>query len=310
MIKHMDVVEGLKQIQSKSVDCIILDPPYNIGKKFGNNKTKLSTPEYVAWAKEWLDECDRILKPDGTMYVYGFSEILAHLSVNIDLNQRWLVWHYTNKSTPTLNFWQRTHESILCCWKEERTFYRDQVRVPYTDAYIKGYSGDKAGKKRPATKGRFGKSQETSYTVNDKGALPRDVISSPALAGGYGARERFFYSPEINFKLYTSKEMKRYKACDGLQDIKDAISHPTQKPVAVTEKLLDACIEEGSKATVVIPFAGTGSECYVCDQRGYKWVGFDINKDYVDMGNMLVRDGFPGTKPKKKLQNVSFLDRK
>ena len=32
MIKHTDVVEGLKQIQSESVDCIILDPPYNIGK--------------------------------------------------------------------------------------------------------------------------------------------------------------------------------------------------------------------------------------------------------------------------------------
>jgi site-specific DNA-methyltransferase (adenine-specific) len=225
MIKHMDVVEGLKKIQSESVDCIILDPPYNIGKKFGNNKTKLSTPEYVAWAKEWLNECDRILKPDGTMYVYGFSEILAHLSVNIDLNQRWLVWHYTNKSTPMLNFWQRTHESILCCWKEERTFYRDQVRVPYTDAYIKGYSGEKAGKKRPATKGRFGGSQETSYTVNDKGALPRDVISSPALAGGYGARERFFYSPENNFMLYTSKQKKEL-------NIEDVISHPTQKPVS------------------------------------------------------------------------------
>jgi site-specific DNA-methyltransferase (adenine-specific) len=263
----------------------------------------LSTSEYVTWAKEWIGECDRILKPDGTMYIYGFSEILAHLSVNIDLNQRWLVWHYTNKSTPMLNFWQRTHESILCCWKEERTFYRDQVRVPYTDAYVKGYSGDKSGKKRPATKGRFGGSQETSYTVNDKGALPRDVILSPALAGGYGARERFFYSPENNFMLYTSKQKKEL-------NIQDVISHPTQKPVNVTEKLLDACIKEGTKATVVIPFAGTGSECYVCDQRGYRWVGFDINEDYVNMGNMLVRDGFPSTRQNKKLQKINFLDRK
>ena len=44
--------------------------------------------------------------------------------------------------------------------------------------------------------------------------------------------------------------------------------------------------------------------------KKYQVVGFDINKDYVDMGNMLVRDGFPGTKPKKKLQKVNFLDRK
>tara|TARA_R100000995_G_C3481592_1_gene124253 strand:+ start:1794 stop:2693 length:900 start_codon:yes stop_codon:yes gene_type:complete len=299
----MDVVEGLKKIQSESVDCIILDPPYNIGKKFGNNRTKLSTSEYVTWAKEWIGECDRILKPDGTMYIYGFSEILAHLSVNIDLNQRWLVWHYTNKTTPSSKDWQRTHESILCCWKEQRTFYRDQVRVPYTDAYIKGYSGDKAGKKRPPSKGRFGSSSDTSYTVDSRGALPRDVILSPALAGGYGAREKFFYSPENNFMLYTSKQKKEL-------NIQDVISHPTQKPVNVTEKLLDACIKEGTKATVVIPFAGTGSECYVCDQRGYRWVGFDINEDYVNMGNMLVRDGFPSTRQNKKLQKINFLDRK
>ena len=122
MIKHTDVVEGLKQIQSESVDCIILDPPYNIGKDYGNNKTNLQTTEYISWAQQWLTECERILKPDGTMYVYGFSEILAHLSVNISLNQRWLIWHYTNKTVPRLNFWQRTHESILCCWKEEKSF--------------------------------------------------------------------------------------------------------------------------------------------------------------------------------------------
>ena len=309
MIKHMDVIDGLKEIQSESVDCIIIDPPYNIGKKFGNNKTKLTMPEYVTWATGWIKECDRILKPDGTMYVYGFSENLAHLSVNIDMNQRWLVWHYTNKTTPSSKDWQRTHESILCCWKDKRTFYRDQVRVPYTDAYIKGYSGDKAGKKRPPSKGRFGSSSNTSYTVDSRGALPRDVIASPCLAGGGGIRERFFYSPENNFMLYTSKQKKDL-------NIKDAISHPTQKPVKVTETLLDACIPSHycenkslNPPVVVIPFAGTGSECYVCEQRGYDWVGFDINEDYVKMGNLLVADGFPAAKPKKKLQKIKFLDR-
>ena len=149
MIKHSDVVEGLKKIPSESIDCIILDPPYNIGKDYGNNTTKLEINEYVTWAKEWLTECERILKTDGTMYVYGFSEILAHLSININLQQRWLVWHYTNKTVPRLNFWQRTHEFILCCWKEDKKFFRDQVRVPYTDRFLK----NAAGKVRKNTKG-------------------------------------------------------------------------------------------------------------------------------------------------------------
>ena len=283
MIYCTDVVVGLRQIESNSVDCIILDPPYNIGKNYGNNKTSLEITEYVSWAKEWLTECERILSPSGTMYIYGFSEILAHLAVNIELPQRWLIWHYTNKTVPSLNFWQRTHESILCCWKEERTFFRDQVRVPYTDTFIK----NAAGKKRKNTAGRFG-NKETVYVAHEKGALPRDVICSPSLAGGAGLRERFFYSP-THQKLYTSKQKKEL-------DFTDFISHPTQKPTKVTEILLNACIEKGKTATVVIPFAGTGSECYVCDQRNYEWIGFDINEDFVNMGNTLIKDGFPGIK--------------
>jgi site-specific DNA-methyltransferase (adenine-specific) len=298
MIYHTDVIEGLKKVKSDSVDCIILDPPYNIGKNYGNNKTKLEMSEYVLWAQQWLVECERILKPNGTMYVYGFSEVLAHLSVAIGLNQRWLIWHYTNKTTPSLNFWQRTHESILCCWKEDKTFFRDQVRVPYTDRFIKGYKGK--NRKRPSTKGRFskkGQEIETVYTVNDKGALPRDVICSPSLAGGGGSKERFFYSPSMS-KLITSRQKKEMKAQGA--DIGDLISHPTQKPIKVTETLLDACIEEGQIASVVIPFAGTGSECFVCEQRGYEWTAFEINEDYVKMGNLLVKNGFPKNDKQKK----------
>lgn len=304
MIYHCDVVEGLRKLESNSVDCIILDPPYNIGKDYGNNRTKLEMDDYVSWAQTWLTECERVLKPNGTMYVYGFSEVLAHLSVNIKLNQRWLVWHYTNKTVPSLKFWQRTHESILCCWKEDKTFYRDQVRVPYTDRFIKGYKDKK--RKRPNTKGRFGNSKKTVYTVNDKGALPRDVICSPSLAGGAGSKERFFYSPSMK-KLFTSRGKKQFLENNGVDDF---ISHPTQKPTKVTETLLDACIPESfcdikslNTPVVVIPFAGTGSECLVCDQRGYDWTAFEINEEYVEMGNILVKNGFPKNPPKQKGEN-------
>ena len=47
MIIHSDVVEGLKKIDSESVDCVILDPPYNIGKDYGNNQTRLQMIDYI-----------------------------------------------------------------------------------------------------------------------------------------------------------------------------------------------------------------------------------------------------------------------
>ena len=291
----MDVVDGLKQYEDNSVDCIILDPPYNIGKDFGNNKTRNEIQEYVAWAKTWLTEAKRVLKDSGTMFVYGFPEILAHISVNLDMDHRWLVWHYTNKTVPSLHFWQRSHESILCAWKDktQRVFNRDDVREEYTEGFVKGYKGK--NRKRTATSGRFGKSADTVYEVNDKGALPRDVIKVSSLAGGAGSRERFIYSPS-NKTLYTRKHAKALEISDG-------ISHPTQKPVAITEKLLRSCMVDDMK--VLIPFAGTGSECFVCDQLGIQWEAYDINDDYVDMANLLVRDGFPKNPAKEKTKENS-----
>jgi site-specific DNA-methyltransferase (adenine-specific) len=294
-VNSIDCIDGLSQIESDSVDCLIVDPPYNIGKDFGNNKTRKEMQDYISWCKEWLRECERILSPSGTMYIYGFSEILAFISIELTLPSRWLIWHYTNKTVPSLNFWQRSHESILCVWKskESRIFNRDEVREPYTENFVKGYSGGK--RKRPPGVGRFntkGKDIETTYTVNKKGALPRDVIKVPSLAGGSGVSERYVYSPSLK-KLFTNKQAKN-------EDLPDGIKHPTQKPTRLTQKLLDACIGVQNKnSKVVIPFGGTGSEGFVCQQKQLKWIAFEINEDYVTMSNLLIKNGFPTNKEKQ-----------
>ena len=156
-IHHKDCIAGLKELVDNSADIIICDPPYNIGKDFGNDTDKQQFDEYLLWCDAWIAECIRVLKRTGTLYIYGFSEILAFIRTRINIQVRWLVWHYTNKVSPNLRFWQRTHESILCCTKGVPVFNRDAIRESYTDAYKKT-----GGKKRPGTKGRFG-SKETVF---------------------------------------------------------------------------------------------------------------------------------------------------
>src|SRR3989344_1819292 len=117
-----DALPGLKKLPDESCDVIVIDPPYNIGKNFGNNIDKREFGEYVSWCKEWINECIRIMKPNGTMFIYGFSEILAYLSIEIPIQKRWLIWHYTNKNVASLNFWQRSHEAIICAWKNKPIF--------------------------------------------------------------------------------------------------------------------------------------------------------------------------------------------
>ena len=244
-----DCITGMKKMKDDSVDIIICDPPYNIGKDFGNDSDKQKMDDYLVWCDTWIKECIRILKPKGTLYIYGFSEILAFIRVRINIHVRWVVWHYTNKVTPSLNFWQRTHESILCCHKDKKpVFNRDDVREPYTKGFLK----NAVGKKRKPTKGRFSKGdKETVYKAHKNGALHRDVIKVAALAGGAGKKER--------------------------------VDHPTQKPLTLCEKLIKASKNKTGETMLVVPFAGSGSECVAAKKEKINFVGYEINEKYVQL---------------------------
>ena len=250
IIYNEDCIAGMKKIKNDSADIVICAPPYNIGKDFGNNSDKQKMDDYLTWCDEWIEECIRILKPNGTLYIYGFSEILAFIRVRININVRWIIWHYTNKVVPSLNFWQRTHESILCCYKNKPIFNRDDVREPYTDSFLK----NAAGRVRKSTKGRFSAGEkETIYKAHENGALPRDVIKISALAGGAGKKER--------------------------------VDHPTQKPLLLCEKLIKASINKDEDTLLVVPFAGSGSECLAAKNLNINFIGFEINEKYVSLCN-------------------------
>ncbi len=249
-----DCIVGMKSLKSASIDVIIADPPYNISKDFQNDSDKKSLPDYLNFCGKWIKECERLLKPTGTMYIYGFSETLARILPMISLKTRWLVWHYTNKTVPSLNFWQRSHESILCCYSKNSIFNRDDVREEYTETFKKSN-----GKIRKATKGRFSNGNiETKYVVNPEGALPRDVIKIPALAGGAGKKERTLSSGE-------------------------KIDHPTQKPLLLSERLLKASRNLNEPTMALFPFAGSGSECVAAAKLGIDFIAYEINSRYIEI---------------------------
>ena len=264
-----DAVEELKKLPDDSCDVIIIDPPYNIGKDFGNNIDRREFGEYIRWSKSWIDQAIRVLKPTGTLFIYGFSEILAYLSVEIPINKRWLIWHYTNKNVASLNFWQRSHESIICAWKDRPIFNKDSVREPYTEGFLNGA----AGKIRKATAGRYSSGgQETVYKAHEGGALPRDVLKIPALAGGAGMNERWFICKTCD-GVFAPRELKKH-----LDHITE--KHPTQKPLELCRKLIKSAMPE-KDGVVLVPFVGSGAECAAAKELGYNYIGFEINPDYV-----------------------------
>lgn len=276
-IQLMNCIEGIKKLPDNSIDLIIADPPYNIGKDFGNNHDKKDLSEYIVWSKKWIDESIRVMKPSATMFIYGFSEILAYLSVEITLPKRWLIWHYTNKNVASLNFWQRSYEAILCIWKDKPIFNKDEIREPYTEGFLNGA----AGKIRKGTIGRFSKNgKETIYNAHENGALPRDVIKTPALAGGAGMVERWFLCKTCD-NAFSPRQLQKHEK-------HETIKHPTQKPLELSRKLILSAIPK-KDGVVLVPFAGTGSECVATKELGQSYIGFEINPDYVKIADKFLK---------------------
>lgn len=270
-IHRVDFLDAAEKLGGRKFDVVIADPPYNIGKDFGNDSDSRSLPDYIDWTKRWLSICFNHLADNGLIYVYGFAEILAHIAVQYPLDkQRWLVWHYTNKTVPSSQFWQRSHESILCLWKNKRPKLNiDAIREPYTTAAY-----GLIGKMRSNAKGRFNQAgRQTFFRIHDHGALPRDVIKIPALAGGAGKRERWFVCKDCKNRLFEPAEIKNHSGHNIIQ-------HPTQKPMALTKRLLLSV----SGKSCLIPFAGSGSECVAAKELGFSFFAAEINENFVLLG--------------------------
>ena len=68
------------------------------------------------------------------------------------------------------------------------------------------------------------------------------------------------------------------------------MDHPTQKPLELCEKLLKSCKQDPEKGFVLIPFAGSGSECVAAKKLGLPFIGVEINEEYVELIKQRLED--------------------
>jgi site-specific DNA-methyltransferase (adenine-specific) len=135
-IFHADALQVMKNnILSESVDLIFADPPYNIGKKFSNFNDKWDSDRgYAEWCYEWLDECIRILKPNGSMYVMTSTQAMPYLDLYIRDKMSILsriVWSYDSSGVQAKKYFGSLYEPILFCVKNPNayTFNADDILV-------------------------------------------------------------------------------------------------------------------------------------------------------------------------------------
>ena len=131
-----DAVEELQKLEDCSVDLIVTDPPYNLNKDYGLRQDKLEFEEYLDFSRIWMREAKRVLKSDGTMYIFMGMRYISYIysileqEMGMTFNS-WITWFYTQGIGKTKGYSPR-HDDILMFTKNARDFLinLDAVRVP------------------------------------------------------------------------------------------------------------------------------------------------------------------------------------
>lgn len=130
-----DCLETMKNISDESVDLIVTDPPFNIGKNYNSYKDRMKKEEYIKWCEKWLTECIRILKPYGSLYLFNYPENNAYLMPFLDKSlvfKRWMTWHYpTNTGMSPTNYTRSQHSILFYTKTKKATWNKTHIAEPY-----------------------------------------------------------------------------------------------------------------------------------------------------------------------------------
>ena len=256
-------LEILKKIPSKTFDLVFADPPYNmqIGEKLkrpDNSKVHgvndkwdhfLNFKHYDEFSKEWLKECKRILKDNGSMWVIGTYHNIFRLGYHIQNLNYWIlndvIWR---KNNPMPNFkgtrFTNAHETLIWASKSKKSKYTFnyqslkclnddlQMRSDWTLPICNGKERlKKNGKKIHSTQKPEALLHRIILATTNKG----DLICDPFIGTGTSAvvakkLGRKFFGIEKD-KKYFSAANKRINSTKIIEDnYLDTVENNKSKP--------------------------------------------------------------------------------
>lgn len=130
-----DCTKVLGTIDDGSCRLVFADPPYNMGKNFGNNKDHWpSIQAYSDWCRDWIGQCIPKLTPDGAIMVMGHPRYSSYLVPYLDKKLHYanqIIYYYTDGMPEHRNF-ERRYEVIMYYRRDAARFVFnvDDVRVP------------------------------------------------------------------------------------------------------------------------------------------------------------------------------------
>jgi DNA modification methylase len=294
--------DTLKTLADNSVDAIVTDPPYGIdflGKAWDANTGALET----------YQECLRVLKPGGYCLAFSSARTYHHLAVTLEQAgfeiRDQIMWIYSSgfpkaQQIPDYPGWKTAlkpaHEPICMARKPFKGSTKanmnkwgvgalniDATRIPNETANNQGRfpanlihdGSEEVIKQFPQTgsgnnKGAYLYSG-VEYNNKHTSLFNGDKPQSPSNYNDNGSAARFFYCPKVS-----KKERMIFN------------NHPTVKPIQLMSYLIKLVTPANS--TVLDPFCGSGSTGMAAIELGHRFIGCELDPDYVEIAEKRIRD--------------------
>ena len=259
---------------------------------------------YLVMMANRLLEMHRVLKPTGSLYLHCDPTASHYLKIVLDGvfgkenfgNE--IIWKRTSGHSDAKRFGS-VHDTIIFYAKDDPTW--NSTYQPYDPEYIEQYYRYKDENGRRWMSGDLGAAglQGGGYQYEWKGIVrlwrvPIETMSNLDKEG------RVFYTkngiPRIKRYLDESKGIPTQDVWTDLESLRswhqERLGYPTQKPLALLERIIQASSNEGD--TVLDPFCGCGTAVHAAQKLNRKWIGIDITHLAISLIEKRMKDAFSG----------------
>ena len=309
-----DCLDRLSKIEDKSIDLVLIDPPYNIGKDKKWDKWK-TVSAYVEFMGEVFKECQRVLKDNGSFYFFhnDFIQIVE-------------LQNYINKNTnfvfKQLITWNKIHEDFKNYGYVQQRLSVDMMRNYYNGfteycLYYTFQSDDKKVKDFKSLRDYF-KHIQQEIGLNKKQII--DKIGQKADHCFRHSSSQWDLPTEETYKelikVFNIDKYEEFKTYEELKQeyeesrytfnnciVKENLrgnsnvwlyppakkqGHITPKPVEILEHIIKTSSNEGD--VVLDCFMGSGSTGIACMNTSRRFVGIELDEKYFNIAKNRIEE--------------------
>ena len=259
---------------------------------------------YLVMMAARLVEMHRILKPTGSLYIHcdptasHYLKILLDTVFGVENFITEIVWRRQNAKGLAFTRFASNHDTILMYAKTHARKWNPQYK-PHSEEYLESFY-----KYYEPGSGRRYRLADLTNPNKDRPNLTYEFLGVNRVWRWTKDRMQKAYDDGlvIQTKPGTVPQLKRYldeQEGTPIDDIWDDIlpispqaqerlGYPTQKPLALLERIIQASSNEGD--IVLDPFSGCGTAIAAAQKLGRRWVGIDITHLAIAMHKSRLRD--------------------